>query len=108
MSGDSRQGFYDSRTPSRTGSEDELINTQTVSRKYNIAPYAGLIMYPEDVEKDDYLHNPDDQDGKDCNIFTKRGLLNVGSLILLLLGVLTLFVAYPVMCVVSSCFTELC
>lgn len=79
------------------GSEDELINTQTVSRKFNISPYAGLIMYPEDVEKDDYLHNPDGLDGRDCDIWTKRGLLNVGSLILITMGVLTLFIGYPVM-----------
>lgn len=112
ISADSRQGLYrassspdesrspspdESRSPSMMGSEDELINTQTVSRKFNISPYAGLIMYPEDVEKDDYLHNPDGLDGRDCDIWTKRGLLNVGSLILITMGVLTLFIGYPVM-----------
>jgi beta-glucan synthesis-associated protein KRE6 len=102
---DSRHGpfvspFDDSRTPSRAGSsDDEGINTQTVSDKYNIMPSAGLLLYPEDVEKDDWLHNPDpnDPDKIRCDIFNKRGLANVGGLAFITLGILTLFVGYPIM-----------
>lgn len=99
---DSRLGpfaspFDDSRAPSRTGSDDDL-NTQTVSEKYNIMPSAGLLLFPEDVEKDDWLHNPDpnEKEKRDCNIFTKRGLVNVGGLVFLTLGLLALFIGYPV------------
>jgi beta-glucan synthesis-associated protein KRE6 len=90
--------FDDSRAPSREGS-DEDINTQTVSSKYNIMPSPGLLIYPEDVEKDDYLHNPDpnDPDMVRCEIWSKRGMANVGGLIFITLGVLALFVAFPVM-----------
>lgn len=91
--------FDDSRTPSRADSDDDNLNTQTVSEKYNIMPSAGLLLFPEDVEKDDWLHNPDpnDKDMDGCDIFTKRGMANVGGLVLICLGVLFLFIGYPVL-----------
>jgi hypothetical protein len=50
------------------------------------------------VEKDDYLHNPDPSDkDRECNIFTRRGIVNVGGLAFLVLGILTLFIGYPVL-----------
>lgn len=60
-------------------------------------PSAGLLLFPEDVEKDDYLHNPDpnEKEKRDCDIFNKRGLINIGGLALLTLGVLALFIGYP-------------
>ena len=51
--------FDDSRAPSWTGSDDGIINTQTVSQRYNIVPSEGLLVLPEELESDDYLHNPD-------------------------------------------------
>jgi len=99
---DSRQDpfaspFDDSRAPSRAGSDDDNVNTQTVSEKYNIMPSAGLLLFPEDVEKDDYLHNPDpnDKDREKCDVFSKRGMLNIGGLAFITIGVLALFVGYP-------------
>lgn len=93
--------FSDSRGPSRpesrAGSDDENVNTQTVSEKYNILPSAGLLLFPEDVEKDDYLHNPDPsgKEDRDCDIFTRRGMTNVGGLLFITIGVLILFIGYP-------------
>lgn len=92
--------FADSRAPSRAGSsDDEYVNTQTVSEKYNIMPSAGLLLFPEDVEKDDWLHNPDpnEKETRECNIFTKRGFANVGGLALVTLGLLILFIGYPIL-----------
>ena len=91
--------FADSRTPSRAGSDDDNVNTQTVSEKYNILPSAGLLLFPEDVEKDDWLHNPDpnEKETRECNIFTKRGLVNVGGLAFVTIGLLILFIGYPVL-----------
>ncbi|KAF2154172.1 glycoside hydrolase family 16 protein [Myriangium duriaei CBS 260.36] len=102
---DSRQGpfhspFDDSRAPSRAGSDDDGVNTQTVSEKYNILPSAGLLLYPEDVEKDDYLHNPDpnDKEGVKCaELFSKRGIVNLGGLLILTLGIAMLFIGYPIL-----------
>lgn len=92
--------FEDSRAPSRAGSDDDnVVNTQTVSEKYNILPSAGLLLFPEDVEKDDYLHNPDpnEKDKRECDIFTKRGIVNVGGLGLIVVGILVLFIVYPIL-----------
>jgi beta-glucan synthesis-associated protein KRE6 len=91
--------FGDSRSPSRAESEDDNVNTQTVSEKYNILPSAGLLLFPEDIEKDDYLHNPDpnEKDQRECDVFTRRGIVNVGGLALITLGLLTLFIGYPVL-----------
>lgn len=90
--------FEDSRSASYTGSEEYDVNTQTVSEKFNIMPTDGLLLFPEDVEKDDYLHNPDPADkDRDCDVCNRRGILNVGGLAILTLGFLTLFVGYPVM-----------
>ncbi|KAF2258744.1 beta-glucan synthesis-associated [Lojkania enalia] len=105
---DSRLGpfaspFDDSRAPSRAGSDDD-INTQTVSEKYNILPSAGLLLFPEDVEKDDWLHNPDpnEKEKRDCDVFTKRGAVNVGALAFLSLGILLLFIGYPILTFVDK------
>lgn len=88
-----------SRAPSRAGSDDEHVNTQTVSEKYNILPSAGLLLFPEDIEKDDWLHNPDpnEKEQRECNIFTKRGFANIGGLALMVLGLLVLFIGYPIL-----------
>ena len=88
-----------SRAPSRAGSDDEFINTQTVTEKFTITPSAGLLLFPEDVEKDDYLHNPDpnEKETRECNIFTRRGFVNIGGLALVSLGLLVLFIGYPIL-----------
>ena len=106
---DSRYGgpfvspFDDSRAPSRAGSDDDGVNTQTVSEKYNILPSAGLLLFPEDVEKDDYLHNPDpnEKEGRiTCaDLMSPRGLMNIGGLAMITLGITFLFIGYPILCV---------
>ncbi|KZT69160.1 glycoside hydrolase family 16 protein [Daedalea quercina L-15889] len=54
---------------------------------------------PDLPENDDYLHNPDpkrdrknDQGG---NVFTYRGITNLGCLLFLVVGIITLFAGYP-------------
>lgn len=89
----------ESRAPSRAGSDDDNINTQTVAEKFNIMPTAGLLLFPEDVEKDDWLHNPqpDDEKKRECDVFTRRGFANVGGLGVITLGILILFIGYPIL-----------
>lgn len=91
--------FEDSRAPSsRSGSDEYDVNTQTVSEKFNIMPTDGLLLFPEDVEKDDYLHNPDPADREgECDIWNRRGMMNVGGLVVLTVGLLVLFIGYPIM-----------
>jgi hypothetical protein len=66
-------------------------------------PSAGLLLFPEDVEKDDYLHNPDpsDKEREKCDFCSKRGIINLGGLAFITLGVLALFIAYHVVYVPS-------
>lgn len=90
-----------SRSPSRAGSDEDNLNTQTVSEKYNINPSSGLLLFPEDVEKDDWLHNPDpnERDGKLtlADLCSKRGLVNIGGLSFLTIGIAMLFIGYPIL-----------
>ncbi|EHK98139.1 putative Beta-glucan synthesis-associated protein KRE6 [Glarea lozoyensis 74030] len=67
-------------------------------------PSAGLLLFPEDVEKDDWLHNPgpNDNDREKCDIFTKRGMTNVGGLMFVTVGLLVLFIAYPILTAVKA------
>ncbi len=62
-------------------------------------PSAGLLLFPEDVEKDDWLHNPgpNDNEREKCDIWNKRGMVNVGGLALVTLGLLVLFIGYPIL-----------
>ena len=85
--------------PKALSNNDGEINTQTVSDKYNIMPTPDLILFPEDVEADDYLHNPDpnEPDKNKFSIWSKRGMINVGGLIFVTLGVLALFIVYPLL-----------
>lgn len=85
--------------PAKASSSGEAINTQTVAQKYLITPTPDLILFPEDVEADDYLHNPDpnESDKYKFEIWSRRGMINVGGLIFVILGILALFVAYPVL-----------
>jgi beta-glucan synthesis-associated protein KRE6 len=79
-------------------SPTEELNTQTVSAKYNISPSHGLLLYPDDVEKDDWLHNPDENDKNErCFLCNSRGFLNCLGLGLVVLGALVLFIGYPIL-----------
>jgi hypothetical protein len=51
------------------------------------------------VEKDDWLHNPDpnEPDRDKCDIFNKRGMTNIGAIVVLTIGILVLFIGYPVL-----------
>jgi beta-glucan synthesis-associated protein KRE6 len=88
---------FDDPQSRAVGAEGIYVNTQTVADKYNIAPSNGLLIFPEDVEKDDWLHNPDptEKDGNDCDIWSKRGCANIGGLTLLTLGLVMVFIGYP-------------
>lgn len=84
---------------SRSGTPDlEPQAMKSLTEKFSITPYAGLIWDPRDKEDDDELHDPlkDDKE-RGCDIFTKRGAINVGGLAFITLGVLVLFIGYPIL-----------
>jgi len=53
-------------------------------------------MWDKDPDLDDPLHNPDRRDSS-FTLFSARGWMNVGMIILLLAGLIFLFVGYPVL-----------
>lgn len=73
----------------------ELISILHVQFSLSPDPNAwGAYLTPDVPESDDYLHNPDpkrdrrnDQGG---NIFTYRGITNLGCLLILAVGIITL------------------
>ncbi|RPA97121.1 beta-glucan synthesis-associated [Choiromyces venosus 120613-1] len=100
--------FDESRGSSRVGSPDPMdaLNSQTISDKYNIIPSDGLLLFPVDKEDDDALHDPTEQDPNECDIWTKRGLVNVGGLAFIVLGLLCLFIGYPILTFVRDVIIE--
>ncbi|CAA7258630.1 unnamed protein product [Cyclocybe aegerita] len=88
---------YGSLPSSKHGS---LVSS--VSDKFSLSPDPtawGSNLSPDFVESDDYLHNPDPRRDRlsdhGANLFTYRGLTNLGCLILLCVGLLALFAGYP-------------
>ncbi|KAK7468726.1 hypothetical protein VKT23_003229 [Stygiomarasmius scandens] len=74
----------------------------SVSDKFSLSPDPaawGADISPSHAEPDDFLHNPDPRrDRKNDNggtFFTSRGLSNLGCLLLLGVGLVTLFAGYP-------------
>ncbi len=96
--------FSDSRPNSRDDSDADvtagLLSTSSlaVSSKYAVGPDENLIQYPHEEEKDDYLHNydPEEEIERDLNFCTPRGALNVGGLALIVLGIIGVFLIWPI------------
>ncbi|KAI1796200.1 beta-glucan synthesis-associated [Ganoderma leucocontextum] len=69
----------------------------------------GTRLLPEDKEEDDDLHGPDPEVQGERNwvdnrrdVFSSRGVINLGALLLLIAGILVLFVGYPVITAVKQ------
>jgi beta-glucanase (GH16 family) len=74
----------------------------SISDKFSLSPDPavwGADISPNHPEPDDVLHNPDPRRDKSTdhggNIFTARGLMNLGCLLILGVGIITLFAGYP-------------
>ncbi|KAK0464977.1 beta-glucan synthesis-associated [Desarmillaria tabescens] len=75
----------------------------SISDKFSLSPDPaawGSDISPNHAEPDDYLHNPDPRrDRKNDNggsVFTYRGLTNLGCIVVLGLGLVSLFAGYPI------------
>ncbi|KAH7912998.1 glycoside hydrolase family 16 protein [Hygrophoropsis aurantiaca] len=72
------------------------------SDKFSLSPDPsswGADISPNHPEPDDYLHNPDPRrdrkNDRGGSVFTARGLANLGCLVFLVVGLVTLFAGYP-------------
>jgi beta-glucan synthesis-associated protein KRE6 len=84
------------------GHSSSVTVAHSISDKYSLSadPMSwGANLSPRHVEPDDWLHNPDPRrdrlNDKGGNIFTYRGLTNLGCLILLATCTVGLFAGYP-------------
>ncbi|KAH8099415.1 beta-glucan synthesis-associated [Cristinia sonorae] len=88
----------ESRYTSQTSSMQNSI-----SDKFSLSPDPsswGAHLLSGHPESDDFLHNPDPKrdhrNDRGGTIFTKRGLANLGCVILLVIGLVALFAGYPI------------
>ncbi|KAI0321090.1 beta-glucan synthesis-associated [Amylostereum chailletii] len=76
------------------------LRQSAISAKFSLPADPSAWSGPNVPEPDDALHNPDPRRDKRSdmqgNIFTMRGLANLGCLAFLVLGILTLFAGYPI------------
>ncbi|KAG2013318.1 beta-glucan synthesis-associated protein [Coprinopsis cinerea AmutBmut pab1-1] len=75
----------------------------TLSDKFSLAPDPrlwGSDLSPDLVETDDALHNPDAETGSKNDpkelLMNKRGIINLGCLLSICIGILFLFIGYPI------------
>ncbi|TDL28121.1 beta-glucan synthesis-associated protein [Rickenella mellea] len=84
------------------GNNSQLSIAHSISDKYSLSPDPsswGSELSPGFIESDDYLHNPDPKRDrrvdKGGTVLTSRGLANLGCLLVLCVGLVTLFAGYP-------------
>lgn len=91
-----------SESPYSSAGRTASLQEQSISDKFSLSPDpsswgATLAMNLE--EPDDELHNPDPRrdrkNDRGGSVFTYRGLTNLGCLIFLAVGMITLFAGYP-------------
>lgn len=83
-------------------------NTHTNTNKYDVANSFDMLWDPNVTEPDDYLHNPTTKDKKkDYYVFTKRGILNIGSLVILTFGIISVFIGYPILLYVRKIYDDI-
>ncbi|KAF9013422.1 glycoside hydrolase family 16 protein [Cyathus striatus] len=97
-------GMYANSRFSASPSETSIVTAPTQERvapaamgpTNTIPPY---LQWEKDPDLDDALHNPDprfDSRFSDFTLFSARGWMNVGALIILVTGLITLFAGYPI------------
>ncbi|KAI0695135.1 beta-glucan synthesis-associated [Cytidiella melzeri] len=85
-----------------TSGKGQMI-PQSISDKFSLSPNPnewGANLSVDHRENDDFIHNPDPrrdhQNDQNGNVFTARGVANLGCLTLLITGILALFAGYPI------------
>ncbi|KAL5534071.1 hypothetical protein ACEPAG_532 [Sanghuangporus baumii] len=89
-------------TPYAAAGSSKASIAPSISDKFSLAPDPsswGAEIEPNFKEPDDWLHNPDPRRDRKIDkggtIFTSRGLANLGCLLILTMGLVTLFAGYP-------------
>ncbi|KAL5495092.1 hypothetical protein ACEPAI_554 [Sanghuangporus weigelae] len=89
-------------TPYAAAGSSKASIAPSISDKFSLAPDPsswGAEIEPNFKEPDDWLHNPDPRRDRKIDkggtIFTSRGLANLGCLLILTMGLVSLFAGYP-------------
>ncbi|KAF8466232.1 hypothetical protein BDZ91DRAFT_794460 [Kalaharituber pfeilii] len=82
--------------PSSLSVNSHGLGSRITWHLYTMNPESGFVLFPHETESDDALHQPDGKEAREYDIFTKRGALNVGGLVFIVVCILALFVVYPV------------
>lgn len=94
-----------SESSSFSAADDHSVNNPFVVNA-DFSPFGGypassFPLHIDEKEADDYLHNPDpildEKNQRGCHKMDKRALGTVGALLVLLGGLLTLFIVYPIL-----------
>lgn len=98
----SNSGMHASPYNAGIVSQAASVSSKSISDKFSLSPDPsswGADISPNHAEPDDYLHNPDPRrdrkNDRGGNVFTYRGLTNLGCLLVLVAGIVTLFAGYP-------------
>ena len=77
------------------------INTQNVTRKLGLMPAAGLIIFPDELEKDDALHDPstggNGEEKSHTSLRNRRGLINFIGTAMVIIGVVMILIGLPIL-----------
>ncbi|KAJ7768363.1 glycoside hydrolase family 16 protein [Mycena metata] len=113
----SRKSFQPEASPNLLPQDDYELDSLSshgtgLADKFSLSPDPtnwGSNLSPNHPEPDDYLHNPTMVGGKvvdrsSSSKFTRRGIANIGCLVILSLGLVGLFLGYPVATFVNRTF----
>jgi len=74
------------------------ITTQNIAEKYEITAGEGILLYSHQRENGDEFRRPNNEkEARSCNILTRRGLVEIGSLMFIASGLLAMLIGYPIM-----------
>ncbi|KAJ7901651.1 glycoside hydrolase family 16 protein [Mycena leptocephala] len=113
----SRQGYQREASPNLLPKPDDWEAVPSspgsgLADKFSLSPDPtlwGSNLSPNHAEPDDILHNPEFKDGKlvdrpNSSGISARGVANIGCLAILCLGLVALFLGYPVVSFVEQTF----
>jgi hypothetical protein len=91
-------GVYTASRFSHTPSSEQSLNPAPEKARVQTTSTVPQFLWDKDPDLDDALHTPDVPGRRDFSftLFSARGWLNAGALVLLVIGLIVLFCGYPV------------
>ncbi len=93
--------MYNNGRFSKTRSDISVATTREKLAPVKATTTVPTFVWDREPEIDDALHNPDPRGDWVFRPFSLRGWMNIGGIVLLILGLLMLFVGYPVLIAIT-------